>query len=97
MLYVGWDWMGWMVNLGHRSSKSPSRGINNLAVKMRMTLAVYKANSGKVGPAVELWPNLHWISHINISFGIVEIFFSSDSLLRLLIKQNFVGLTFLSS
>ena len=82
MLYVGWDWMGWMVNLGHRSSKSPSRGINNLAVKMRMTLAVYKANSGKVGPAVELSPNLHWISHINISFGIVEIFFSSDSLLR---------------
>ena len=82
MLYVGWDWMGWMVNLGHRSSKSPSRGINNLAVKMRMTLAVYKANSGKVGPAVKLWPNLHWISHINISFGIVEIFFSSDSLLR---------------
>ena len=68
-----------------------------IAVKMRMTLAVYKANSGKVGPAVELWPNLHWISHINISFGIVEIFFSSDSLLRLLIKQNFVGLTFLSS
>ena len=82
MLYVGWDWMGWMVNLGHRSSKSPSRGINNLAVKMRMTLAVYKANSGKVGPAVKLWPNLHWISHINISFSIVEIFFSSDSLLR---------------
>ena len=86
-----------MVNLGRRSSKSPSRGINDLAVKMRMTLAVYKANSGKVGPAVKLWPNLHWISHINISFGIVEIFFSSDSLLRLLIKQNFVGLTFLSS
>ena len=96
MLYVGWDWMGWMVNLGHRSSKSPSRCII-IAVKMRMTLAVYKANSGKVGPAVKLWPNLHWISHINISFGIVEIFFSSDSLLRLLIKQNFVGLTFLSS
>ena len=28
MLYVGWDWMGWIVIIGHRSSKS-TFGANN--------------------------------------------------------------------
>ena len=42
MLYVGWDWMGWMVIIGHRSSKS-TFGAN----KVQLTSNTFHINSNR--------------------------------------------------